>query len=234
MKCIIVDDEPIARRGLKRLVEQNPDVEVCALCASAEEAAEFMVGKAVDLLFLDIQMPGISGIEFARQLPQKAMVIFTTAYTEYAIDSYEVSAIDYLVKPIDPERLSQAIAKARNYHNLLAGAELSEESPVINSEHIIVKADRRFVRVRIADIRFIEGLKDYAIIHTADRRVVTRITIKGIADMLPHEKFVRVNKSYIANIDFIDSFDNNDIFIGDTEISIGQNFKTELLSRLMK
>lgn len=236
MKCLIVDDEPIARLGMKRLVERHPDIEIAAMLGSAQEALVFLKDNDVDLIFLDIQMPGLTGLEFARQIPGKGMVIFTTAYSEYAIDSYEVDAIDYLVKPIDPARFDRAVEKARSYANLLAGMDSKEEEsqqPTVSSDHLVVKADRRFMRLKFNDILFIEGLKDYVVIHTPNRKIVTRLTIKGMEDLLPIATFIRVNKSYIANLDHIDAFDNNDIFIGDHEISIGQSFRPSVLARLL-
>lgn len=233
MKCLIVDDEPIARRGMKRLVERHPDIEIAAILGSAEEALDFLDDNNVDLIFLDIQMPGITGLEFARRIPGKAMVVFTTAYSEYAVEGYEVDAIDYLVKPIDPDRFDRAVDKARNYARLLASADDSREQPSVAAEYLIVKADRRFVRLHMADILFIEGLKDYVVIHLADRKVITRMTIKGMEELLPAADFIRVNKSYIANLAAIDSFDSNDLFIGRHEIAIGAAYRSSVLSRLL-
>lgn len=233
MRCVIVDDEPIARRGMKRLVERHANLEIAAILGSAEEALEFLKSESVDLIFLDIQMPGMTGVELARALPDKTLVIFTTAYSEYATEGFEVNAIDYLMKPISAERFDRAVEKAVNYNRLLAAADAEEERPVVSKEYIIVKADRRYIRIRIADIRFVEGLKDYVVIHLEGKKIVTRITIKAMEDLLPSDKFLRVNKSYIVNSDAIDSFDNNDIFIGTQEIAIGQTYKDKILSRLL-
>lgn len=233
MKCLIIDDEPIARRGMQRLVERHTDLSISATAGSAEEALDFLKNNEVDLIFLDIQMPGMSGIELARLLPVKTMVIFTTAYSEYAVEGFEVNAIDYLVKPIDPQRFDRAVQKARDYSGLLAASLENEEKPAVSADYLIVKADRRYVRVRFDDILFIEGLKDYVIVHTATRKHITRLTIKGMEDLLPSTKFIRVNKSYIVGIDAIDSFDSNDIFIGDLEIAIGQSYKDVVLNRLL-
>lgn len=233
MKCLIIDDEPIARRGMKRLAERFTDLEVCALFDNAHDAYNYLQENDIDLVFLDIQMPGMTGIDLARKLPENTMIIFTTAYSDYAVEGFEVNAIDYLVKPIDPQRFDRAVQKARDYSALLAANDRNVEAPSIADDIIIVKADRRFMRVRFDDILFVEGLKDYVIIHTVDRKLVTRMTIKGMEELLPKSNFIRVNKSYIANLKFIDSFDTNDIFIGDHEIAIGQNYKETVLNRLM-
>lgn len=139
MKCIIIDDEPIARRGMKRLVESHPGLELAGMLDSAEAAIDFLSGNDVDLLFLDIQMPGMTGMELARRLPEKTMVIFTTAYSDFALESYEVDAVDYLMKPIDPMRFSRAVAKAEECASLIAGSsrDMGEARPA--PDFIIVK-----------------------------------------------------------------------------------------------
>lgn len=235
MKCLIVDDEPIARRGLKRLVEAHPQLELCGMAANADEAAAFMATDIVDLVLLDIQMPGLTGIEFARQIPHDTLVIFTTAYSEYAVESYQVDAVDYLLKPIDPGRFDRAVSKAADFHTMLKKEAEPADSSRPTADFIIVKADRRYHRVMHVDILYIEGLKDYVIIHLRDgRRLVSRMTIKGMEESLPADMFLRVNKSNIVNIGEVESFDNNDIFIRDTEISIGQAFRDVVIERLLK
>lgn len=233
MKCLIIDDEPIARRGMKRLVERHADLEVCELLDNAQDALKCLQDNDIDLVFLDIQMPGMTGIDLARQLSDKTMIIFTTAYSEYAVEGFEVNAIDYLVKPIDPDRFDRAVQKARDYSALLASATQAYEQPTVSDQYLIVKADRRYTRIRFNDILYVEGLKDYVIVHTLTRNVITRLTIKYMEDLLPPRLFMRVNKSYIVNIDSIDAFDNNDIFIGDSEIAIGQSYKDLVLNRLL-
>lgn len=235
MKCLIVDDEPIARRGLKRLVDAHPQLELCGTAANAAEAAELMAAEPVDLVLLDIQMPGLTGMEFARQIPHDTLVIFTTAYSEYAVESYQVDAVDYLLKPIDPERFDRAVNKASEYHTLLIKEAKDADIAKPDTDFIIIKADRRYHRAMHSDILYVEGLKDYVILHLSDnRRLVTRMTIKGMEDALPDGMFLRVNKSNIVNIGAVDSFDNNDVFIRDTEISIGQAFRDGVLEKLLK
>lgn len=232
MNCIIIDDEPMARKGMKRLVETRRDLHLAAMFDSSEAAIEWLQENCADLIFLDIEMRGLNGIEFARSLPLKSMVIFTTAYSEYALDSYEVEAIDYLMKPIDPTRFNKAVDRAVVYKGLLEEVNEPNTDPAL--DFIIVKADRKYVRVRLSDILYVEGLKDYVIIHVTDRKVITRMTVKAMEDMLPRKSFLRVSKSYIVNRDKIDSFDNNDVFIGEAEISIGISYKESVLNRLLK
>lgn len=233
MKCIIVDDEPIARKGVKKLVDQIPQLELLESFNSAEAASEYIQTTHVDLIFLDIQMPGINGIEFARSIPKHTLIIFTTAYSEYALDSYDVDAIGYLVKPIDPAKFRKAVDKAITYQSLLLDEEKKSVENVAD-EYIFVKSDRRFFKVNLKDILFIEGLKDYVIIQMDGQRIITRMNVKNIHDLLPKSTFLRINRSYIVNKNHIDSFDNNDVFIKNHEIAIGNSYRNAFLEDLMK
>lgn len=233
MRCIIVDDEPIARKGIKKLVDQISQLELLDSFNSAESAEVFLKETNVDLVFLDINMPGINGIEFARNIPKTTLIIFTTAYSEYALDSYELDAVDYLVKPIDAARFRKAVEKAIAYHSLL----LEEEKKSVENiaeEYIFVKSDRRFFRINLNEILFIEGLKDYVIIQMEDQRIITRMTVKNMHELLPQNIFLRINRSYIVNKDKIDSFDNNDVFIGKHEIAIGNFYHDSFFEKMMR
>ena len=224
MNCIIVDDEPLAREAIELLVEETNQLKLIGTFNSAIAAAKFIEEHPVDLIFLDIQMPQVTGLEFARTIPKSTLVIFTTAFAEYALDSYEVDAVDYLVKPVESERFHMAVEKAASYHSLL----MKEEKEVIQdieNDYIFVKSDRRYFKVNLKDILFVEGLKDYVIIQLDDQRIITRMNLKTMHEQLPKSIFLRVNKSYIINTSKIDSFDNNDIFIGKYEIGIGSSYR---------
>ncbi|MBO4807144.1 MAG: response regulator transcription factor [Paludibacteraceae bacterium] len=234
MKCIIIDDEPLARETIESLIKENaPNMEIVGRFNQAQSAATYMDSNPVDLVFLDIQMPGITGLEFAKRIPQKTLVIFTTAYSEYAVDSYEVDAIDYLTKPIDDERFRKAVQKAESYHEFLSQKEDMESSSleVNNQEYFLVKSDRKFFRIKFDDILFVEGLKDYVIIHLDSQKIVTRMNMKGINDILPTNHFIRVNKSFIVNTEKIESFDNNDIFIKTFVIPIGNIYRDDFFNK---
>ena len=231
MKCIIVDDEPIARLGLKALIDDMSQLDLLECLDSAELAAEFMQKNSVDLVFLDIQMPGTNGIDFAKNIPKSTLVIFTTAYSEYALDSYEVDAVDYIVKPIEEDRLGKAVQKAIYYHELLTKEE-KEDIPNVEYDHIFVKSERKYFKVNFNDILFIEGLKDYIIIQTESKRIITKMYLKNILELLLNRMFVRINRSYIVNIQRIESFDNNDVFIHSYEIAIGNSFRDAFFQKI--
>ena len=233
MNCIIIDDEPLAREAIEILVKDTSQLNLLGMFNNALAASKFMEENPVDLIFLDIQMPGITGIEFARNISKRSLVIFTTAYSEYAVDSYEVDAIDYLIKPIDPERFHKAVNKAIAYHSLLLKEE-KENIEAGNTEYFFVKSERRYFKINYKDILFIEGLKDYVIIQLDEQRVITRMNLKNIFELLPKHDFLRVNKSYIVNTKHIDSFDNNDIFIKTHEIASGNTYRDTFFEAFMR
>ena len=234
MKCIIVDDEPIARKGMEKLVHAVPALELLGSFENAEAAALFMIDHVVDLVFLDIQMPGINGMEFAPNIPKTTLVIFTTAFAEYALDSYELDAVDYLVRPIKAGRFEKAVEKAVNYHTMLLSEEENANIEQVDSGFIFIKSDRRYFRVHFKDMLFIEGLKDYVIIQAENQRLITHMNLKTIHGLLPRHQFLRVNRSYILNKERIDSFTNNDVLIGEYEIGIGNHYRNEFFDELMK
>jgi len=202
MKCIIVDDEPIARIGIEDLIKQTPDLQITGIFEDTESATEFLLKNQVDLILLDIQMPGTNGIDFAKTIHHKTLVIFTTAYSEYALDSYEVDAIDYLIKPIELERFHKAINKAITYHALLVKAD-KEEVENVADDFIFIKSERKYFKVHYKEILFVEGLKDYVIIQTIAKKIITKMSLKAIQDLLPESFFFRINRSYIVNLNRI-------------------------------
>lgn len=224
MNCIIVDDEPLAREAIEMLVADNGKLRLVGKFSNATAAGEYMDNNPVDLVFLDIRMPKVTGLEFARTIPKTTLVIFTTAYSEYALDSYEVEAVDYLVKPVVQEKFDRAVDKAIAYHKLLLSEEKQDVGDV-ESDFMFVKSERRFFKVNYKDILFVEGLKDYVIIQQKESRIITKMPLKTMESLLPGRIFLRVNRSYIVNIDRIDSFDSNDIFIGKYEVAIGNSYR---------
>jgi DNA-binding LytR/AlgR family response regulator len=234
MTCIIIDDEPLAREGLERMVAEIGAIEVLGKFSNAPAALKFLESATPDLIFLDIQMPKVTGIEFAAGLPEKTMVVFTTAYSQYALQSYELEAVDYLLKPIERGRLEKAIAKARRYKTLLSAETEKTVVEETGSDFMLVKADRRFYKINFRDILFIEGLKDYVILHTEKQKLITAMNLKTIQQKLSPDYFLRVSKSYIVNLNAIDSFDSTGLYIGEHEIPLGEVYKTEFLERYLR
>ncbi len=233
MNCIIIDDEPLGREAIRLLVETIPSLNLSACFGDAESAGDFLLNNSVDLVFLDIRMPGTDGITFARTIKENTLVIFTTAYPEYAVDSYELNAIDYLLKPIEPARFQKAVSKATDYLQLLQNKPQQSAIETITQEHIFVKADRRYFKILFCDILFIEGLKDYVIIQTNGQRIITNTTMKAMQERLPQNIFLRTNKSYIVNLNKIDSFDVNDIYIGAHELAIGSRYRDNFMEKFV-
>ncbi len=225
MKCIIVDDEPLAREAIQMLIDQTDNLDSIGSFNSPDAATNFLANNEVDLIFLDIQMPGTNGIEFAKTIPNDTFVIFTTAFSEFATDSYEVDAIDYLIKPVKLERFQKGVDKAQSYYKLFNADYANNNIENITDDYFFIKADRKIVKIHFNDILFIEGLKDYVVMHTENQKVITAMNIKTIHDQLPKNMFVRVSKSYIINAKKIDSVDNNTVYIGKNEIPIGNIYR---------
>ena len=230
MNCLIIDDEPLARIGMERLVRQYSNLKVVGTFKNAVGVADFLKKYEVHLLFLDIEMPGVNGLEFAKTLPEQTLVIFTTAYSQYALDSYEVDALEYLVKPITPERFKKAVTKAESYLQLLSQQKTDFEA--IDTQCISVRANRRNYRIPHNDILYIEALKDYVIIHTFTDRYITWINLKNVHSQLPESVFVRVNKSFVVNIQHVTSYTHQFMYVGETEIPIGRTYQEEFLAQL--
>lgn len=224
MRCIIIDDEPLAREGLANMLAGISSIELLDCFSNAIDANQFLQSNNVELMFLDIEMASLSGLEFAKSLLYKPLIIFITAYPQYALESFEVDAIDYLVKPVRIERLLRAVNKAENYLSLLQ-KNVDDQTAIVEDNYVYIKSGRKFVKIFFKEILFIEGLKDYVIIHIEGKKVLTAMNIKTIFNKLPTKDFARVSKSYIVNTNHIISVDTNAVYIMDEEIPIGSNFK---------
>lgn len=227
MNCIIVDDEPLARSEMQSLISETAKIDILGEFSNALSALDFLKNNEVDLIFLDIEMPMVTGLEFVEMLPKKSLIIFTTAYSQYALKSYELEAVDYLLKPIDPQRLEKAIDKAILYTDLLSKDTVKNTVESNTEDFLFIKAERRFYKISFADIKFIEGLKDYVVIHTRQQKLITAMNLKTIHQKISGENFLRVSKSYVVNVDYIDSFDNHNIYIEESEIPIGEVYRAE-------
>lgn len=234
MNVIIVDDEPLALDVLETYIENVSKMNLIGRCANALEANELIRKETVDLLFLDIQMPQITGIEFLKTLSNPPMVIFTTAYSNYALEGFELNALDYLLKPISLDRFMKAVNKALEQFDLIHSESTSSRAVDGDKDFFFVKADKKLVKVRHNDILYIEGLKDYVIIRLVEGRVITLQTMKNLEEKLPSSLFKRVHRSYIVALDKINAIVGNMIELtekGQTKhLPVGKNYRDDLLS----
>jgi DNA-binding LytR/AlgR family response regulator len=235
LKCLIVDDESLARKLMEENIRQVPFLELVGTCKNAFEAMQVLAETPVDLIFLDIQMPGMLGTQLLQSLPVKPMVIFVTAYSNYAVESYELEVVDYLMKPVSLERFTKAAYKALDMHQkkIALSAQTVEKSPE-NPDFFFVNVEYSLVKIPVKDITHVEGMKDYVkiFLETSKKPVLTKSTLKGIEAKLPAQGFLRVHKSFIVNLDKIQSIRNREIKIGDCEIPVGESNLEELLRLL--
>ena|SRR5688572_4600302 len=231
INCIIIDDEPLARKGLKEYIADTEILNLVGEFDNAMKAADTIAKGEVQLLFLDIQMPRITGLEFFRTLHNPPPVIFTTAFPQYALDGFEVNALDYLVKPISFERFFKAVMKAKEFY------EIREQNLAANTEtasHFYIKADSKLIKIKFEDILYAEALQNYVVIHTQDKKYITYLTFRSVEEYLPPAQFVKTHKSYIVAASRIDSIEGNEIRIGQHSIPISRNLKDEVMERLLK
>lgn len=240
INVLIVDDEPLAQDVLETYIEKMPDLNLVQKCNNALEANEALKSNDIDLMFLDIQMPQLTGTDFLRSLVNPPVVIFTTAYSNYAVDGFELNALDYLLKPISLERFLKAANKAVAQIELkkaaaTAGANSPKDEPEIQAEadFMFVKADKKLIRVYYDDVVYIEGLKDYVIIRLKDTRIVTLQTMKSLEQKLPSTIFKRIHRSYIVNLHKIDALMGNMVEVKEKgqvkHLPVGKNYRDELL-----
>lgn len=227
LRAIAVDDEPLALEVIRRFADKIPALDLRETFQSPIDAADFLQKESVDLLFLDIQMPDLTGMQLLQTMPHKPMVIFTTAYAEYAVDSYEHSAVDYLLKPIVFDRFFMAVNKAISQHKAQAALEAQDEEG--NKDFLFIKSDTRFFKVNLTDLRYIEGMRDYIALHTGQQRILTLMSMTNMLKKLPEDRFMRVHKSYIIGLDHITLIQHNRVFIGDKEIPISSSYKDQFL-----
>lgn len=234
LRTLIVDDEPLALDVLETYISQMDQLHLVARCENAFEAQKILKSEEIDLLFLDIQMPQLTGIEFLKTLSNPPLTIFTTAYSEYALEGFELDVVDYLLKPISLERFIKAVNKAEERFD----ANQSANEQISNDEYFFVKADKKLVRVDFNDILYIEGLKDYVIIRMNAGRVITLQTMKSLELKLPTDIFRRIHRSYIINLTKIKAITGNMVEIKEKDqikqIPVGKNYRDELLALVNK
>lgn len=231
---VIVDDEFLARKLLQDYVSKINSLQLVASCANAVEAIEALKNNKVDILLLDIQMPDITGLELMQSLEHKPAVIFTTAYSEYAVDAFNLGVTDYLLKPFDFPRFFQAISKAigSNAQVVDNASKNTLDAVSKSADFITVKADYKLYKINYDDLLFIEGQHEYVTFHTPQRRITALFALKDLEEMLPQDRFVRVHKSYIVSFDHIQDLDKSDVTVAGTKIPVGASYRDELLARL--
>ena len=228
MNCLIVDDEPIAQNILKDFISKVDYLNLLGCCSNANEAFNEVQQQSIDLIFLDINMPGIDGMAFAKIIPQEIQVIFTTAYREYAIEGFDLQAADYLLKPIPFDRFLKAVAKVKESISK-SGTDIQSKS-----EFLFVKQDRKMEKIDFADIQFVESYSDYIKIHLKDKMLVVRESISNFESKLPENQFIRFHRSFIGNISAIDSYTHEFLEIGGKALTISRSYKEEVLNRLQQ
>ncbi len=231
MNCIALDDEPLALDIIEAYVKKHPELNLIARCNNAEEASKVLNSQHIDLMFLDIQMPGVTGLNFVRSLKNKPLFMFTTAYSEYAIDGFELDAIDYLLKPIAYDRFEKAIEKAKEYYTIKNNSGLTESD--LENDFIFVKANQQLIKLAYGEILYVEAFADYIKIFLNDRKIVTLQTMKKMEAKLPSDIFSRVHRSFIVNRKAVQSFSTSVCEVNGEKIPVGKNYKNDFI-KLMK
>lgn len=226
INCLVVDDEPIAREGIMEYVSQVDYLNPIAQCKSAIEAAGLLRKYKIDLVFIDIQMPKLTGIEFVKALASPPLIIFTTAYSEYALEGYELDVVDYLLKPISFARFLKSAEKAQSYLNA------KEKDISIANDFFFIKCNGKIERLIMAEVIYIEAMANYVIIHSRQKKYITYLTFSGIIDQLPVLLFVRIHKSFLVAISAIQTIDGNEIITSERRLPLSKNYKNEVMSRI--
>jgi DNA-binding LytR/AlgR family response regulator len=236
MKCIVIDDEPLAREGMQLHIKEVQFLDSIGEFGNSIAANNFLSTNDVDLMFLDIEMPGMSGLDFLRSLNKRPLVIITTAYPQFALSGFELNVIDYLLKPIRLDHFIKAVNKAKEYYDF---QHLATKTTVeaIAHDYIYIKSERKFIKLYFRDILFIKGLKDYVTIYSGKDKIMTAMNIKTIHEQLPVAMFARVSKSHIINIDCIASIDQETIQlkgVPNEEIPLGDTYREDFMTRYVK
>jgi two-component system LytT family response regulator len=227
ISCIITDDEPFARKGLQGYVEKIGFFDLKGVCEDALQLSDLLQTQPVDLLFLDIQMPHITGVEFLRAIKNPPKVMFTTAYQQYAIEGFELDVMDYLLKPIPYERFLKAAWKARDYFAL-------KEQPESAVPYIFVKAGGKLEKITFNEILFIEGMENYVAIYTDSKKIVTHMTIKSLLEKLPAKQFIQTHKSYVVAVDKINTIEGNLLHVQTYKVPVSKYLREEVLGQIVK
>lgn len=230
LNCLIVDDEPVARKGLEEYVQEIEFLQCVASCENALKASPYLNQQTIDLIYLDIHMPKVTGIDFLRSLKNPPLTILTTAYSDYAVEGYTLDVIDYLVKPITFERFLKASQKAMEYYQLkINAANHSKDVP----DYFFVRCDRKFEKVFFRDVSYIEGLQNYAVIHIPDRKLITYITLTSLENQLPKSQFLKVHKSFLVSVPHIKAIEGDEIVMENSRIPISRTLRDQVMHQIL-
>jgi len=231
LKCLIIDDEPIARKLIQEYMEEIDFLELAGIAENPLKATSLINNRDVDLIFLDINMPKMNGMEFLRAVSNLPMVIMTTAYGQYALDGFELAVVDYLVKPFSLERFLKACLKALELKSLKESKSTAQKTV---AGHFYIKCDGKIEKVVYDELVYVEAMANYVILHTVNDKLVVYLTIKGILGKLPEEQFLQVHKSYIVNTEKINTIEGNMLHLGNTKITMGLNYTDSVMERILK
>ncbi|MEM6343836.1 MAG: LytTR family DNA-binding domain-containing protein [Bacteroidota bacterium] len=232
MKTLIIDDEPLAREGLADYLKQVPFLELYGLCESPMEAIGPLASGEVDLMLLDIQMPGITGLDFLKSLESAPITIFTTAYPSYALEGYQLDVLDYLVKPITFQRFLKAVNKAYKQWQLLRPSVPGTDKTA--EDHFFVKVESQYEKIRYDDILFVEALQNYVCLYTANRRYTSLLTMKAVEEALPNDQFMRVHRSYIVALDKIETLKGYELLIGEHRVPVSRSHREAVHKKVVQ
>lgn len=238
IRCLIVDDEELSRNLLQNFIERLPHLEVAGQCKDPLEAMAKLQDNNIDLVFLDIQMPGLTGVEFLRSMKITPLVIFTTAYPEYALEGYSLDVVDYLLKPFSFERFVHSVNKATSRlasnHTSEPGVYQPLEEHETTKDYILVKADYKLHRIKLDDIQYIESMREYVAYHTPNGRLLSLQSLKSLEEELPADRFIRIHKSYLVPINRIEALEGNMVHLGKVKLPVGASYRDALMERVFK
>ena len=228
IKALIVDDEPLAQNVIQQYAKKIPDLFIAGTCNDAICANKLLAQTSIDLIFLDINMPKLSGISFLKNLDNPPLVIFTTAYSEYALEGFELNAVDYLKKPFSFERFCKAYFRAEELL-LLKHSKSVPDNANLQTDFLFIKSDKKTIKVQLSDMYYIEGLGDYIKIHLGDKKIVTNLSMKKISELLPENQFYRIHKSYIISMHKIESVEGNMVKINNIKLPVGNSYRQDFM-----
>ncbi len=234
VKCLIIDDEPLAVKVVEKYIEEVDDFECVGNCSNGLEAIRFLNEQAVDLIFLDINMPKLSGMEFLETLKNPPQVVITTAYRDYAVESYNYDVVDYLVKPIEFPRFFRMVQKVMNRLSIKPAWPGSAAGEAEKIDHLFLKVDKKMVKVFLKDLLYVESLKDYVMVRTTAEDLIVHHNLHSFTDLLPQEDFMRIHRSYTVSLEKIKAINGNQVEIGGKHLPIGRNYQSEVKNRILK